>query len=260
MIKKKRYHLSGIFLALSSMLVIFPIVFYSGILIKSIKNVIKKQRIKPIHKKFHISFFITLSLTFFLSLSYGHSFKNWTSFKEKITPLNEQLTYSRIGFKYLFLFRGEVMESDEDYGYDRKANEFKDIKPFFFIISAILIINTFYIASRKKDLTATLLCGFSLLFILFGTVVYYYICLPLIILIWASGYEKPLNKINIAIFFLLMVSLYIGWEITRSYKFVQNSLLSLFILIYITYVYLTFIHKPRKKMKLQKTYKKNLSE
>jgi hypothetical protein len=243
--KKKNYKLSGIFLALSSMLTIFPILFFSGILLKAIYDFLTTKKIKKKYQDFHKYFLLSIFTFFLLSISFAQGIENWEGFLKDMTIHSDKLTSSRIGFKYLFLFRGEITEKDSYYSYNLKQEEFNQIKIKYYLIVFLIILFTVYLCLKLDDVTATILLGFILFFTLFGSVEYYFACLAFLVLLWHKKIKKTVGLISIAILFLMMSLIYLAFEKTHYLKFVHNTAMSLLITIYLFYVliYISFNNK-----------------
>jgi hypothetical protein len=128
LLKKEKYAASAVFITLSAMLNVFPLLFFSGIGAKIAHKFYKERRFDPNHKTFLI-WAIGATLVFGgISLMQERNIHNYSQFLSNMSRHSALLTKSRIGFQYNFHFRGEIREDNPNTSFERKAEDLKKIR------------------------------------------------------------------------------------------------------------------------------------
>lgn len=242
MLKEKRYGLSGFFLTTSAMLQVFPLLYFSGIGVKSLWGLIRERRLSKHYKRFIVVSIITALGFGLLSISHGKGLRNYQGFFSIMESHPELITRSRVGFRYNFLFRGEVKPSDPSYSTSKKIQELQELKPVIFTLAAIILAFGLIILVRLDDVEATVLGGFLIFFLWFGTVEYYYASTAVLVLLWHRRVGSAGGAFFLGLLFLIMGLIYIAWHQTRYLLFSNNTATSVLLTSYLlaTLIYLAW--------------------
>ena len=225
--KKGWYKTSGFFITMSAMLNVFPILYFAGIGIKSLYQLIKERQLDKKYRHFIYSSIISAIILGVLSLTPKAGIKSYEVFWKNMSHHSGLMTSSRIGFQYNFLFKGEMTDDDTHYSYKTKAKDLAEIKLPYTILVGALLLSAFWISRRLNDVSATVFSGFLLFFMMFSTVRYYYASACLLVLLWHGKLSKRSGKLSLALLFLLMSITYYIWQETRFLKkFLNNNVMS----------------------------------
>lgn len=227
--RKKRYDLSGIFMGISTMLVVFPALFTLSPAARALKSLVKTKSIAVAEKKFFKFFAATATIMFILSTFTGQGLGNWTSFIDEMGIHSEKFTSSRIGLKYLFVYHGEIYRDDPSYSYSKKLEDYQEFKKEYLLLVAGILAAIGYVSLRMNEVSATILLGFTAFYTLFGSVEYYYTCMALLVLIWHDRLDKRAGLLAVAILLLVNAAAYPTYEETRLLEFMHNTYFSAFL-------------------------------
>ena len=222
---RKVYSGAAVFLVAASMLNVFPLLYFSGIGIKVIADLWKKRSLRPEHKVFIKWAVIATILIGGVSLLNSSPVQNYRTFFSNMSQHSGLLTKSRIGFQYMFLYRGDYSEDVPRYLYERKSREFNNIRTPYSILVILVLFLGMSISRKMDDFRATILMGFLLFFMLLSTVEYYYASAACLVLFWAGDIEKRRGKIFLSALFALMAVVYVIWDQTRFLQFANNQLM-----------------------------------
>jgi len=193
LVHRGRHGLAGLFMAVSALLNVFPVLFLVGMGLKGAISWLRDGRLAGPYRRFAIACALTLVIGAGLGMTHGRGFGNYRDFASFIDRHADKLTFSRVGFRYAFLFRGETTEESASYPYPyaTKAEELRRLRPVIWGLAGVILLAGLGVATRLDDVEATVLSGFSLFFFLFGTVEYYYAVMALLILLWHRRARAP---------------------------------------------------------------------
>jgi hypothetical protein len=241
-IKLNKYGWAGMFIALAAMLIIFPILFLLGIVLKCAYYCANNKHIPWKYIQFLRSAAITCIVVFGLSISIGQGLSNWTGFLNQMTLNSSRLANGRIGFIYNFMHPKEIFEKDGQQAYEPRLESYKAARSIFIswenlstIFIAVIIIYIIKLTGKMDDLSLTVFLGFSLYFLFFSTVRYYYAGLVGLPLMWHSRMDLRSGKVFVFILFLIMAAAY-HFSTKTIYCFIYNTLLSVAFTCYIVVV------------------------
>ncbi|MCP4680046.1 MAG: hypothetical protein GY854_32055 [Deltaproteobacteria bacterium] len=244
-LNKEKYGLSAVFLTASAMLNVFPLLFFAGIGLKLVYSLIKERTLKPRYRTFVV--WAVIATIFFggLSLMHERPIDRYKTFFSNMGMHSGLLTSTRTGFRYNFMFKGELTKEHPRYSYAEKKRDFEEIQiPYNIVVGLILILGAMLVL-RLDDFRATVLAGFLLLFMLFSTVVYYYACASVLVLLWAKDINRKRGVGLIALLFGLMVVPYVLWWQTEYRMFINNTVLTAVFTLYLLVTFCYFIKETR---------------
>jgi poly-gamma-glutamate capsule biosynthesis protein CapA/YwtB (metallophosphatase superfamily) len=242
MLKERRYGAAGVLITTSAMLNVFPLLFFAGIGIKALWELVRHRRLRPAYRRF-IAFSVAATIVLgAASISHGKGIDNYRSFFATMSVHTDLITRSRIGIDFAFLYRGEVTPDDRDYGAWKKKRELKRHRGIIAALKIALLGFAALVLIRLDDIEASVLGGFLLFFVLFITVEYYYAVMAVLVLLWHARLDRARGMAMLALLFAGMGAVHICWHETRFLQFCNNTATSLMLTSYllVTLVYLAW--------------------
>jgi hypothetical protein len=236
MLNERRHFVAGILIAGSAMLNAFPVLFLAGIGVKVVLGLVRKKGISGEHRRFVAGVGLATVLFGGLSISHGEGWRNYEGFFQNMGGHSELITMSRIGFKYDFLYRGEVYEEEATYPISDKVRELRQMAPLVYGLGIAFVGLAAWAGSRLDDTKATILVGYSAFFFLFGTVEYYFAAGAIVMLLWHGGPRGPPRAWLIWLPFPLMFLVHWGWHVSRYVGFANNTVMSMGLTVYLVAV------------------------
>ena len=224
--KRQRYGAAAVLMVLSAMLNVFPLLYFAGLGIKMLFQLVRERRLEKKYKTFLAWATGATVICAALSLTHDRPVERYETFFSNMSMHSGLLTRSRIGFRYNFMYRGEVTEDDPRYSYSRKAEELRRLYPIYIPLTAVILVLGLLIARRLDDVRASVLSGFLLFFMIFSTVEYYYASAAVLALLWVDELHLKRGKALAALFFALMGSAYLIWSHSQYLRFMNNHVLS----------------------------------
>lgn len=241
--KLKSYKISGLFLALSAMLRIFPIVFAVGLGLKALVDLIKSKKIERKYLSFFAVFFSAMILFFILSLTIGQGLDNWHSFIENMQIHNQQTAGFRIGFKHIFMFSGEITEEDPWVSYAEKQELFENRIGYFYASIFLVGLLLLLLMPFMKDEDVIILFGTAMFFFIFASTRYYYAVLVLLFLLQS----KCKSLVMLMLYIFTAIALWV-YSFNQFDAFIYNYLLSFILLIFFIITFGCLIINHRKEL------------
>lgn len=236
MLKEKRYFLAGVFLGLSSIDRIFPIVFAAGAAIPLLYTY--KKNTTPL-KHYIAGGAITVSIIFLISIAL-FGFSAWGAFFTKITAHNEMFFVHHIGYKRVAVFDNLVPNQNFWWGdglrnfaiWNARLNaSWAEIKWIHLPFIVMLISASILTARSMKPEESALLFGGLVFFFFSIPANYYYIYFPIIVVVIAASEKDNTRTILISAFFALWAFLHTVRSISRD-DLIQNYYVCLAFLIF----------------------------
>ncbi|HHQ44949.1 MAG TPA: hypothetical protein ENN13_02300 [Candidatus Altiarchaeales archaeon] len=197
MLNERRFRVSGVLLSLSSMLLVFPVVFTLGLGVKGIFGFLKTRTIPASYRVFFSYFTLTCVILAVVSSLAGHGFSDWLEFKDQMDLNAYRLSHHRIGFKYVFMPNDTVSQSV-------KLASFEEKQFAYYSSLALILVLAVLISTRVDDVDASILLGLTVFFTYFVTVRYYYMVLALLIILWRKKLDGRGGVCFTILLFLMM--------------------------------------------------------
>ncbi|HUW60953.1 MAG TPA: CapA family protein [Candidatus Bathyarchaeia archaeon] len=214
------YKTAGGMMAYAALARVFPTVFVFGIGACFVWDVIKNRRLSRRYVEFFAVFVLTVSVLVGLSIFDDGNLHLWREFSDKITLHNNDLSTTRVGFKYIFLDTRAVTGSWPQF-VAAKQHEFAGRRLQWLAIQAAVLAACF-LASRKLRDHEALALGFVPAFFLVAPTFYYHVMLIVPFMFFAARPESLSRLIGAAGMFALSAAAYrlnqkLGFTIFLSY-------------------------------------------
>lgn len=218
LLRRDRPALAGIALGYAVAVRVFPLIFAFGIGARALWRLYHERRIDLRY----VYFFATLACTAAaLGLAawalYGTGL--WREFFAKIAVHNGDISTTRVGFKYIFLW---PWESGAE-----KAAAFEAHRVAWLATQAVVLILTFVAARRLRDYEALAL-GFVPVFFLAAPTFYYYVILIVPILFFLPRIEQIPYTLGAVVFFAFSIAGYVLhqlWNLGYFLSFLLSAML-----------------------------------
>ncbi|MEA1925211.1 MAG: hypothetical protein U9M95_05015 [Candidatus Altiarchaeota archaeon] len=243
LLRLEKYKLSGFFMALASMIRIFPVLFAAGLALKAVMESVKVREIKKRYINFFIAFGASLIILFLLSLTVGNGLENWVGFYEDMNIHNKKTAGFRIGFKHMFMFHGEITKDDKFIPFSQKAREFEAVQIYYYtsIVSFLLLV--VFLIYKLDDVNSSIIFGVLMFYLLFASTRYYYSILVLLFLFTFEFHRERWYMISAILLFTISAITYWVYSFNNFDAFIYNYFLSFLLLIYFIYLLASLIHK-----------------
>ncbi|MCF6286756.1 MAG: CapA family protein, partial [Candidatus Hydrogenedentes bacterium] len=212
MVHKKHFKTAGVVLAYAAAARVFPAVFAFGLGALACWELLATRKINRDYVRFFASFAITSFLLLGLSyLYYGPAL--WQEFIVKIGVHNSDISTTRVGFKYIFLWPFA--------SFGAKVEGFKAHQELWWQIQAAMLVITF-IAARKMKPWQALGLGFVPALFLTAPTFYYYVYLIVPVMIFLPALHRARNVLGAVLFFAVSIAAYIlhfGWDMNFPLTF-----------------------------------------
>lgn len=237
-LKKDKLRLAALLLTASAMLNVFPLFFLAGIGIKVLYQLLRTRKLESRYRTFVAWCVIGASLWGGVSLLHDRPLDRYQTFFSNMSMHSDLLTRSRIGFKYNFMFRGEYTSEAPNYSYARKRAEFErwPTQVAFFTLLAIVLAWTTMLIFRLDDFRATVLAGFTLFFMLLGTVEYYYAVAAVLVLLWVDELHRRRGVLMLLLLFVLQAATFVVWWQSQYLRFMNNHVMTWYFTAYLLVV------------------------
>ncbi|MDP1589089.1 MAG: hypothetical protein Q8M07_15165, partial [Prosthecobacter sp.] len=198
LLHKKHFKTAGVVLAYAAAARVFPFVFAFGLGALACWELLLSRRINRDYVRFFATFFVTAALLGGISyLYYGSAL--WSEFIAKIGVHNADISTTRVGFKYIFLWPFET--------FGAKVDGFKAHQDLWWQLQAAALVLTF-IAARRMAPYMALGLGFVPAFFLTAPTFYYYVMLIVPLLVFLPDLTRPGHVVGAGLFFATSVVAY----------------------------------------------------
>ncbi len=225
LLHKKHFKSAGVVLAYAAAARVFPAVFAFGIGALACWDLLATRKLNRDYVQFFIAFFVTAALMLGLSyLYYGAAL--WQEFIVKIGVHNNDISTTRVGFKYIFLWPFER--------FGEKVAGFQAHQDLWWKIQAVMLVITF-VAARKMKPYQALGLGFVPAFFLTAPTFYYYVLLIVPLMIFLPNLKRPSHVVGASLFFLSSIA---GYALHHHYNldFPMSFFLSCMYLVICLYI------------------------
>lgn len=213
----KHFRTAGVVLAYAAAARIFPALFAFGIGALLCWEFLATRKLNRDYLRFFAAFAIT-GVLFALTSYVYYGMPLWKEFLAKISVHNDDISTTRVGFKYIFLWPFE--------GVPGKAGAFAEYHNLWRAILAVALGLSFAAARRMKPYQALGL-GFVPAFFLTAPTFYYYVMLIVPLLIFLPDVQVTRNTIGAVLFFATSIAAYIlhyGWNLGYELSFFLSCL------------------------------------
>lgn len=224
---KEKYELAGIFLGISTMDRIFPVIFAFGAGLNLLFSYLKTIETKDFKKVFRYSasFLVTTLIMFLISLG-QFGFEKWGGFFEKIDEHNSMFFVHHIGYKRIAVYDSDTTPSqnfwwedglDRFRGWNKNLNEeWQKGKTINYLVFVIVISVMAIAISSLHAAESAAMFGGVILFLFAIPANYYYIYFPLISLVILTQNYSKFNYFILSLPFIL-------WAYTRLALLISND-------------------------------------
>jgi poly-gamma-glutamate synthesis protein (capsule biosynthesis protein) len=199
LIKKERYKTAGAVFAYAAASRIFPVIFLLGLGAIGLWHVASKRQIHRQLAGFFIVFaIVSAALMGGSAAVFGTDY--WGEFADKIVVHNNDISTTRVGFKYFF-----VRSADDAL---EKATFFDEHQPAWLAIQAAVILLTIIGAARLKPYEAMGL-SFVPVYFLTAPTFYYYMMLSIPLMMFLPDFNTFRRALGLSLFFVFSVAGYV---------------------------------------------------
>lgn len=195
----KHYKSAGAVLAYAAAARIFPAIFAFGIGALLCWEFLATRKLNKDYLRFFTSFAVTALVMVLVAYVY-YGLPLWKEFFAKISVHNDDISSTRVGFKYIFLWPYA--------GVPGKAAAFLEHQTLWRAILGSALALSFVAARRMKPYQALGL-GFVPAFFLTAPTFYYYVMLIVPLLVFLPQIEETRNTIGAGLFFATSLAAYI---------------------------------------------------
>ena len=200
------YKTAGGMMAYAALARVFPVVFVFGVCARFLWDVIKKRRLSRRYVEFFAAFALTIAVLVGVSMLDDGDLHLWREFQDKITLHNNDLSTTRVGFKYIFLDTRAVAGTWSQFVV-AKQREFADRRWQWLAIQGTVLAACFLASRRLRDHEALAL-GFVPVFFLVAPTFYYHVMLIVPFMFFAVRPESLSRLVGAAGMFALTIAAY----------------------------------------------------
>ena len=200
MLKAGRYRVAGGLLAYAAMCRVFPAIFLFGIGARAVWEFWQTRKVQRKYVDFAVAFGVAALALFGLSVWRYGGLQLWEEFGSKIGVHNNDISTTRVGFKYIVLWPYETATA--------KANAFAALAWVNRGFELLALLLTFLAARRMRDEEA-LAAGFVPFFFMTAPTFYYYVILIVPLMIFLPRLETLRGVVGVCLFFLTSLVAYV---------------------------------------------------
>ena len=206
MLKLGRYKTAGAMASYATLARVFPAIFLFGMGSKLVWEFFRTRKINRRYVEFFATFVIVAAVLVGASIVNDGDLHLWREFKEKISLHNNDLSSTRVGFKYIFLDTSRAEGSWFSY-VEKKQQEFAERKVSWWAIQAAVLLVSFF-AVRNLTAHEALAYGIVPAFFLIAPTFYYYVMLIVPFMFFAARIESIPRAIGLAWLFGVSIAAY----------------------------------------------------
>jgi hypothetical protein len=227
LLKLKRHIAAGLVLSLATGLLIFPVLFFGGVVLTVALQLVRKRRPESGHVRFLLAGAAGLVVLVCLTALGPRGFEAWPSFFHQMEMNAVRITHMRIGFRYHFIFPKDLLVDQPRLPrYEHRVAALgMGPEVLRYLLSGALILMVLRQRKVLDDVSFTALLGFTVFFVAFTTVRYYYAGLLGFPLMWHASLGRKRGAWFVASFLVLAV---FGFLLEDWFKtsFLYNTLAS----------------------------------
>ncbi len=226
-LKLNRHKTAAALFAYAAMARIFPLIFVFGFGAKMLWSIAKERRVARKYWEFFVVFFIVMAALLGASIAYDGGTQHWKDFVTKIGLHDNDLSPTRVGFKYIFIDSYKQTGRGWTEFETRKVREFEESQTTWWAIQAAVLLITFF-AARKLEDYETVPLGYVPAFFLTAPTFYYHVMLIVPFLLFAPKLADTKRAIGAALMFGLCTAWYAlltVWSMNIEYCYVMSCTL-----------------------------------
>ncbi|MBF9058307.1 hypothetical protein HKCCSP123_03850 [Rhodobacterales bacterium HKCCSP123] len=227
-LRRGSYAMSGVFMALSALLNVFPVVFSVGIVIRGVVTCWQERRLVPCYRSFVLAALVTSFIGIGVGLLPARHVGNYSGWIANMAHhSSERFQAFGVGLKFPFIYRGANTRDSDQVTESVRRDLFHENRKVYYPLAITLIGLALALAVKTRDdVEAATILGFTLFFCLLGTVSYYFACASLVILGLHRRAGTAGGTLLLSLWFL--TSLLAHWALyeTHYYRFMYNTVLS----------------------------------
>jgi hypothetical protein len=225
-LQRKRYATGGVWLALSAVLNVFPVLFAAAIPIKALFDVARRRPLAQGYKRFMIAGLCTAAVCLALGAAHGRHLGNYESF---LADMRQHDVHNRtpgfgVGLKFDAIQLHRVLNPGVKAD---PATRLRAMKPVWYAGAALLLAALIALLPKLEDVEASILLGFALVFSLFGPTSYYYAFAFLLVLAWRTRTETTAAIVFLSALFFINAGAYAVLHFKADLFYVLNIVMSL---------------------------------
>lgn len=213
LLKLERYKTAGVLAAYAALARVFPVVFVFGVGAKMIWEFLSTRKIPRRYIEFFVAFTLMILVLTGVSVVSDGDLHLWKEFGEKISLHNNDLSTTRVGFKYIFLDT-KRLDAPWNAFVLAKQKEFADRKVSWLAIQAAVLAVCF-LAMRKLDDHEALALSFVPVFFLTAPTFYYFVMLIIPFMFALARPDSVWRMLTLVAFFVLTL---VAHVLSRSYQ------------------------------------------
>ena len=175
-LKRQRYGMAGVLLALSSLLNVFPAVFAVGVVVRAAVHFVRERRLLPRYRRFLAAAAVTGVLGLGIGALPARGVGNYVSWYHDMQLHGvERFQGFGTGLKFPFIFRGGTNAKNDRVAEHTRKRWFHQVRPWFYLLATgVLTLAVGFAVRTEDDVEAATVLGFTLFFTTLGTVCYYF--------------------------------------------------------------------------------------
>lgn len=227
-LRRQKHALAGFFLALSTLLNVFPVVFAVGVFVRGLVQTVRQRRVPVSTRRFFVAAVVTGLLGLGVGALPARGLGNYTGFQDNMEMHNvERFQGFGTGLKFPFIFRGAVYEKDDKVSERTRKGWFHDVRPWYYALATLVIGMALGVAARTDDdVEAAAVVGFTLFFGVLGTVGYYFAVASVMVLALHRRARTRGGVVLLSLFFVTSFVAHAALYETLYYRFMYNTALS----------------------------------
>ena len=224
----RRHATAGSLMALSALLNIFPVVFAAGIAARAAMRSWRERSLPTEYRRFFAAGLLTGVLGLGIGALPGNGLENYANWWHNIQLHNaEPFVGNGVGLKYPFTFRGGITQAADQSTQVMRQMWFEQVRPWYWALAALFLGLAAWVAARTDDdVEASGVLGFTLFFVLLGTVTYYFAAAAVMILALHRRISEPIGAALVALFFVTSLLAHMAFYHSLYHRFAFSTVLS----------------------------------
>lgn len=227
-LRRGRYALAGVFMALSTLLNVFPVVFSAGILVRGVADWVKTRRPPRRLVRFVVAATITGLLGLGVGLLPARHLGNYTGWIENMEHHNvERFQGFGTGLKFPFIYKGHNTAKTDRFPESQRKKWFHEVRPWYRALATVVLGLALAFAARTDDdVEAATVLGFTIFFSVLGTVGYYFAVACVVVMAFHKRGRTLGGAVMLGLFFVSSLLAHLAFYETHYYRFMYNTVLS----------------------------------
>lgn len=223
LMKRGRYAVAGLLLALASLERGFPALFAVGLLVKALYDSVAHRRIERRYLAFFAGFLAAAAVGFALSLTVA-GLDAWSGFAANMEIHTKTSAGFRIGFQHLFMMDGNLSGPAGFVGYGQKAAILASHQFEYYAAVLLFLSPLVFLVRRVSDVTFSALFGLLAFFLLLVATRYYYSVLVILFLLDYDLVRERFYAVALSLAFAMTAVAYLVFRDNSFAPYVYNTL------------------------------------